>query len=1016
MILMHWVEHKTALAIRNELKSFWSTNHEGWRFAKNIVFKKVLMIPDINEYIQALLASDQFSQQVVFHTIMPKKKPSYATLNRPLPSPLQTILKQSGISHLYSHQTQAIDHIRAGRHVVCATPTASGKTFIYNIPVIEKMLSIPHAKALYLFPLKALAQDQLKTFEQLTASIPNFSASAKIYDGDTTQYQRKKIRDNPPNILITNPEMLHLSLLPFHDRWATFFSGLEFIIVDEVHTYRGVMGSHMAQVFRRLRRIFEYYGSHPTYVFCSATVANPTELSEGLTGLNVQGVLESGSPQGSRHIVFIDPVQSPAQTAILLLKAALHRKLRTIIYTQSRKMTELISMWAGQQSKSIAQKISAYRAGFLPEERRSIEKKLSSGELLAVISTSALELGIDIGDLDLCILAGYPGTITSSLQRSGRVGRKGQNAALILIAGQDALDQYFMRHPDYFINASAESAVMNPYNPDICDRHIICAASELPLHINEFYVCDESMAPILKKLVDDGKLFHSEDGQYFFSGKKQPQREITLRGIGNQYSIVTARDGKNRGDIDGFRAFKETHPGAIYIHSGKTYRVDHLDIAARIAYVTPVKVGYYTRVRGNKTTEIISVNDISTAWGTTVGFGRLKVTDQTTGYEKWDISSRRMLHVTKLDLPPHIFETEGLWFRIPQKAQLEAEEQYFHFMGGIHAIEHAMIGIFPLVVMADRNDLGGISITYHEQLGHAAVFVYDSSPGGAGLTRQAFQKIEVLLHHTLNIILSCKCENGCPRCVHSPKCGSGNRPIDKNSALFLLKTIQQLNQPTKNDLDEFRKKCLPEKEAFIEQITSPKKTEQVLTTTDDNKSEKSDLLYGVLDIETQKSAQEVGGWHLANKMGISCAVLYNSKTDAYEAFLDNQIDTLIHVMQQMELIIGFNIKRFDYQVLSGYIKIDYRQFPTLDILEHVHQRLGYRLSLDHLGQKTLGAQKSADGLQALAWWKQGKIKKIIEYCQKDVQLTKDLYEYGKKNGYLLFQNKAKQLVRLPVSW
>jgi DEAD/DEAH box helicase domain-containing protein len=973
------------------------------------------MSPDINEYIQALLASDQFSHQVTFHTIVPHKKATYSSLNHPLPLSIETILKESGINHLYSHQSQAINYIRSGHHVVCATPTASGKTFIYNIPVLEKILSQPYARALYLFPLKALAQDQLKTFEQLTAKIPDCSASAQIYDGDTSHYQRKKIRDNPPNVLITNPEMLHLSLIPFHDRWATFFSGLEFVVVDEVHTYRGVMGSHMAQVFRRFKRICAYYGSQPTYIFCSATVSNPGQLTEGLTGLNVKDVLDSGSPQGNRHIVFIDPIQSPANASILLLKAALHRKLRTIIYAQSRKMTELISLWAGQQSQAIAQKISAYRSGFLPEERRIIEKKLSNGELLAVISTSALELGIDIGDLDLCILVGYPGTITASLQRSGRVGRKGQTAAMIMIAGQDALDQYFMRHPDQFMHASAESAIMNPFNPDICDSHIICAASELPLHIDEPYVCDASMAPMIKNLLDQGKLFHSEDGQYFFSGRKQPQRDITLRGIGNRYQIISARDGKQRGEIDGFRAFKEAHPGAIYLHSGRTYRVDHLDIGAQIVYVTPVHVGYYTKARDNKSTEIIRVDDTRTAWGTTVCIGLLKVTDHTTGYEKWDTNSRRMLHTASLDLPPHIFETEGLWFRIPTEAKQKAENRYLHFMGGIHAIEHAMIGIFPLVVMADRNDLGGISITFHKQLGHAAVFVYDSTPGGAGLTRQAFQKIDDLLMHTLNIIKSCKCKNGCPRCVHSPKCGSGNRPIDKDSAQFLLETIQQL-PPSETNLEELRAKILSDEASNDQPVPSKQNIHQPNNNNEKVVINPSDIFYGVLDIETQRSAKEVGGWHLANKMGISCAVLYNSKSDTYETYLDNQIDRLIDMMKQMKLIIGFNIKRFDYLVLSGYIKMDYRQLPTLDILEHVHHRLGYRLSLDHLGKITLGAQKSADGLQALLWWKEGKLKEIIDYCKKDVQLTKELFEYGKKNGYVLFQNKDKQVVRLPVSW
>jgi len=961
------------------------------------------MTPDINEYIQALLGAQQLQSQIDFHTILPKQSASYQNLARPLPSEIRKILHQQGITKLFTHQAEAINRIRDGQHVVCATPTASGKTLIYNIPVLEKISQYLNTRAIYLFPLKALAQDQLKTFEALT-NLSEIKASARVYDGDTTQYQRKKIRDNPPNVLITNPEMLHLSFLPFHDRWAVFFSGLQFIVVDEVHTYRGVMGSHMSQVFRRLQRICHYYGAKPVYIFCSATVANPGELVNRLTHLNIHEILESGAPRGNRHVVFINPIQSTSQMAILLLKAALHRKLRSIIYSQSRKMTELIAMWAGQQSPAIKQKISAYRSGFLPEERREIEKKLSTGELLAVITTSALELGIDIGDLDLCILAGYPGTITSALQRSGRVGRKGQTSALVLIAGQDALDQYFMRHPEQFIDAEAEAAVINPYNPEICDRHLVCAAAELPLQKDEPYASETPLLPVIEKLLKTGELLCSEDGTHYFASKKNPQREINLRGIGTQYAILTSFDKKHRGEVDSFRARKETHPGAIYLHSGITYRVDHLDIPAETVYVSRVQVRYYTRVQGHKTTDIIRVDGMTTAWGSIVSQGRLKVTDQVTGYEKWDISSRQMIHKTSLDMPPYIFETDGIWIQIPKTVQRKLEKNYFHLMAAIHSIEHAIIGIFPLVVLADRNDLGGISTTYHSQLDHAAVFIYDSTPGGAGLTHMAFQKIETLLQHTLNIIQSCKCENGCPQCVHSPKCGSGNRPIDKNSALFLLENLQNHEAPDADALDQATQRVNQKIQAL------PSETQPIIA------KDSPTVVFGVLDIETQRSAQEVGGWHLAEKMGVSCAILYNSATNTYETYLQDQVKELIAAMCKLELIIGFNIKRFDYRVLSGYVQMDYDKLPTLDLLEHVYQRLGYRLSLDHLGKHTLGSEKSADGLQALKWWKEGKIDEIVEYCKKDVQLTRDLYSYGRQHGYLMFQNKAKQLVRLPVMW
>ncbi len=361
---------------------------------------------DIDEYINSLTASKRLGSQVVFKKEIPEKLQSVHSMDHLVSGPVKKILSLHGINSLYSHQIDAIKAINSGRHVVTATPTSSGKTFIYNIPFFEKIIKNPDARALYLFPLKALAQDQLKSFQKMAGYAPSLNATAAVYDGDTTAWHRKKIRKNLPNVILTNPEMLHLSFLPYHDKWRQFFENLEMIVVDEVHTYRGVLGSHMAQIFRRLHRICEAYGSQPGFVFSSATIANPGQLSEALIGCPVKAETKSGAPSGKRHFVFIDPLDSPSHTAILLLKAALHRGLRTIVYTQSRKLTELISIWAVSQSGKYAGKISAYRSGFLPEERREIENKLSSGELLAVISTSALELGSDIGDLDFCLLVG----------------------------------------------------------------------------------------------------------------------------------------------------------------------------------------------------------------------------------------------------------------------------------------------------------------------------------------------------------------------------------------------------------------------------------------------------------------------------------------------------------------------------------------------------------------------------------------------------------------------------------
>ncbi|MGD9975876.1 MAG: DEAD/DEAH box helicase [Desulfatirhabdiaceae bacterium] len=960
----------------------------------------------VTEYIEALKASSRMGHQVIFHQIRPSLPPVYQHLKHEFPDSIQNLLNLAGMPDLYSHQADAIDAIRSGHHVVVATPTASGKSLIYHLPMLEQVQNDPTSTALYLFPLKALAQDQLRTIDELTTLSDSINCKTAIYDGDVSTWNRQKIRRNPPHILLTNPEMLHLSILAHHQQWSGFLQHLKLVVVDEVHTYRGLLGSHMAWVFRRLNRICRHYGASPLFVCCSATVDNPAELGSQLTGFSLTPVLKNGAPQGKKHVVFINPSDGPAQTTILLLKAALHRKLRTIVYTQSRDMTELIAMWASRQSGINRDRISAYRAGFLPEERRSIESRMASGELLAVISTSALELGIDIGNLDICILVGYPGTVVSTWQRAGRVGRGGQDSALILIAGENALDQYFMRNPKDLLDRRPEAAVANPLNPAILERHLVCAADEIPLKSRESMLSDDLIQSVLRLLEIDGRLLKSHDGAELVSSRKNPQRQVDLRGSGQQFVITDS--GKTIGDVDGFRAFRETHPGAVYLHRGGSYVVDSLDVDACQVFVSPKQVNYYTRVRGTKETEILKISQKSPVWQTCACLGRLQVTDQVTGYDKWRIHPHQKLGIIPLDLPAQRFETEGFWIEIPETVRQKTETAMHHFMGGIHAIEHAAIGMFPLLVMTDRNDMGGISTPFHDQVGGAAVFVYDAIPGGAGLSAQAFSRISDLLNYTLKVIESCPCENGCPSCVHSPKCGSGNRPIDKAAALFILKQLKG-NGPVAGIREKMEK--WPD-------FTGTAIGSDAMLPADNHKSPKPDspMAYGVLDIETQRSAQEVGGWNRADRMGVSCAVLYDSRSDQYLEFLEHQIDDMIDHLFTLDRIVGFNIKRFDYEVLRGYSGRNIRQLNTLDILEVVHGFLGYRLSLDHLAKVTLGAEKSGDGLQALVWWKEGRIREIVDYCKMDVKLTRDLYLFGRQNRYLLFQNKAKKTVRLPVSF
>lgn len=950
----------------------------------------------VNEYLQSLIKSERLGSQVVFHDVLPEKRARWSNLKSSWPPEIRQALNARGIRKLYQHQVQALELIQGGQHVIVATPMASGKTLIYNLPTLAEFQKENKAKSLYIFPLKALAQDQLRAFEQLAAGFGDVKPTAAIYDGDTSAYRRKRIREAPPNVILTNPEMLHLSFLAHHRKWQSFFKDLKTVVVDEVHTYRGVMGSHVAQIFRRFQRICLRYGAAPTFIFSSATVANPARLAGQLTGLDAVEITESGAPRGRRHLIFINPETGPAQTAILLLKAALHRNLRTIVYTQSRKMTELIAIWAGDQIGDLAERISAYRAGFLPEERREIEARLSTGDLLAVISTSALELGIDIGDLDLCLLVGYPGSVVSTWQRGGRVGRSGQDSALILIAGDDALDQFFMRNPGAFINREPESAVVNPYNLHTLAQHLECAAAELPLKTDEPLAGKKETWAGIEHLEKTGVLLRTADGAELYARRNSPHRDVNIRGTGNRYQIVDKATGQSRGEIDELRAFHETHPGAIYLHHGDSYIVASLDLSTRIITVVDADVDYYTQVKGYKEIEILDIYGSKPIWGTTAHTGKIKLTDQVTEYEIRHVATKKMINKVDLDLPPQIFETDCLWFKIPRAIHLAAESDNLDFMGGIHALEHAAIGIFPLLVMADRNDLGGLSTLYHQQLNSAAVFIYDGIPGGAGLNREAFLRAEDLLESTRGIISGCACQTGCPSCIHSPKCGSGNRPLDKRAAVFIL---DRLKHTPRADLPAAEIALEPQN-PVARMGARPSKIRH----------------YGVFDLETQRSAAEVGGWHRADLMKISCAVLYDSKQDRFIDFMENQVGRFIERLQTYDLVIGFNIKRFDYQVLRGYSDFNFQNLKSLDILEDVKKYLNFRLSLAHLASATLGESKTADGLQALQWWQEGRILEIIQYCRQDVKITRDLYRYGRDKGFLIYKDRNDKKMRIPVNW
>jgi len=954
---------------------------------------------DVEEYLASLKASPRFGPQVVHHESIAGISSRFAEPANSFSPEIIEILSSLGNGRLYSHQAAAIDLIREGKDVIVATPTASGKSLIYNLPVFEAVLADSTTSALYLFPLKALSQDQLRTINDLASFLPGDNRpQSAICDGDTSAYYRKKIRKNPPNILITNPDMLHLSMLGYHERWSQFWTRLKYVVIDEVHTYRGVFGSHVAWVIRRLQRICSLYGASPQFLLFSATVGNPKSLASELVDRKVEVIADSGAPRTASHFVFFDPWDSAAHAASLMLEAALKRGLRTIVYTQSRKITELVAVWTKSKLGELQDKLTAYRAGFLPEERREIEAKLSSGELYGVVSTSALELGIDIGSLDLCILVGYPGSIMSTWQRSGRVGRRERDSLIILVAQEDALDQHFMRNPQDFFGRKVESAVLNPTNEIIMKRHLLCAAAETPLLQSELLLGKKDVLQAVSEMTEKAELFLTADGSMWCTGRKYPHREVNLRGTSKSLAIRKVQDNELLGEIDGGRCLKECHPGAIYLHKGKTWQVVDLDLNGHEVRVVRKEVPYFTRAMSQKETEILKVYTSVAVRNFRAFFGYLRVTDQVTGFQRKLVRGQKTISSESLDLPPQVFETEGLWFEISPEIQMHMEKKQMHFMGGIHAVEHAVIGVFPLLVLCDRNDVGGISYPFHPQLEKSAIFIYDGYPGGVGLAKEAFAHIEKLLLAGQQAVSSCSCETGCPSCIHSPKCGSGNRPIDKIAALEVFTSL----------LEDNKESVAP----FITPLFKQLKKESVV------RKEQSSFpgRYGIFDVETQRSAAEVGGWHRAERMGVSVAVLYDAGSERFFTYREGEVSGLISHLKELDLVVGFNNKRFDNRVLSSYTTLDLASLPTLDILEEVKNRLGYRLSLDSLAEHTLGVKKSGHGLLALKWYKEGRIDKIIEYCRKDVEITRDLFLYGIKNNCLLFQNKAGHTVRCPVNF
>jgi DEAD/DEAH box helicase domain-containing protein len=717
---------------------------------------------------------------------------------RPVPVPgdlhheLRAALTRAGIETLYAHQEEALRAAFAGPTIV-TTGTASGKSLCFNLPTLDVLLSEPRARALYLYPTKALAQDQARALGTLGLS----GIRPAIYDGDTPRPERAAIRRRS-NLVLTNPDMLSMGILPNHRQWGDLLANLAVVVIDEAHVYRGVFGSHVAGVLRRLRRLAAAYGTSPRFVLASATIANPVELAERLTGVDGFSLVDrDGAPRAAREVAMWNPPLldealgtrgSPLAEAAELLADLVRKGARTICFMKSRKAVELIARHTADRladTPELAERVAPYRAGYTPQQRRELERKLVDGDLLGVVATDALELGIDIGALDAAICVTFPGTVASLRQMWGRAGRRGAGLA-VYIAGQDALDQFFCRHPDEFLERPVEAAILDWDNEEVQCAHLLCAAHEAPLTAADDEFLGERWTERAQRLVTEG-LLRERRGAYGLRHPEDfPAARVSLRSAGRDtVTLVDVESGEIVGTMEAARALGSAHEGAIYLHMGRAYEVAGLLLDERQAHVKPFSGDWFTQPKRETDTLIERLLDRREALGVELSFGEVSVTEQVLGYQRKRLSDHEVIDFHALDLPPTTFSTQALWFELDDLLGREPFPAEL-LLGALHAMEHAQIAVLPLLAMCDRWDIGGLSTNAHGQTLRPTIFIYDGHPGGVGITRQGYERFEALCADAARLIGECRCESGCPSCVQSPKCGNLNEPLAKRGALELL--------------------------------------------------------------------------------------------------------------------------------------------------------------------------------------------------------------------------------------
>ncbi|HVP94885.1 MAG TPA: DEAD/DEAH box helicase [Methanoregulaceae archaeon] len=753
----------------------------------------------VNDIVSVLQTSPDFSGKIAHVRVIPEQNAVFRTCSKPFPPPIEDYLRQRDLK-LYSHQCEAVELIRDKKDIIVTTSTASGKTLAFNLPVFELLHNNPQASALYLYPTKALSHDQLKTLQEMER-MTGIDVYPSVYDGDTPRERRVIIRTRS-RIVISNPHELHC-LLPWHHQWASFYRNLAVVVIDEAHQYRGVFGSNMAFLIRRLRRICRYYGKDPIFILSSGTIANPVAFSEKLTGKPVTCVSADGSPHGKKQFILYNPfLRGSTEGASYkesgkILKACLDARINTLCFTGSRKMTEIITLMVRdsilRDRKGDPALVSAYRAGYLPEERRAIENRMKTGDLKGIVSTNALELGVDIGFLDGVIMTGFPGTIISTWQQAGRAGRSSGDSLAVLVANPDPLDQYFMNHPEIFFSSTHERAIIDLNNPYILSGQVLCASAEIPVKPEtdrEYFGHD--LDSLLASLSREHLVSRTQRG-WIYSGTRRPAELTSLSNINSDlFKIIL--DGRTIETMDRSQAFREGHTGAILYHQGEKYLVRSLDLERKIIRIEHTDLDYHTKTIQSVTVEIISEIQSRQIGGCKLSFGDVLVTEQVNAYRivRYDT----IISVEPLELPPLRFRTKALWFRIPEETCLGLQSENLDCGGSLHGAEHAIIAMMPFYVMCDRRDIGGFSSPVFPGNGDPTVLIYDAYEGGIGLCENAYNLFETIAATTYDLVHTCGCETGCPSCIYSPKCGSDNKPLDKRGTILVLGDICDSGPPS----------------------------------------------------------------------------------------------------------------------------------------------------------------------------------------------------------------------------